>query len=86
MTEIGRPVITGGSSAGSVLTIVREAQFFAEHPYTITRQWLRNGVPISGATGTTYTRTTGDNGAAIRLRFTCTNANGSTPFDSNSIT
>lgn len=53
---------------------------------TVTRQWLRNGVAISGATGTTYTPVSGDAGQSLSIRETATNSNGSVNSTSNSLT
>lgn len=44
--------------------------------YTITHQWLRNGVPIPGATGGSYIPTTADIGAIISVAETLTNETG----------
>lgn len=37
----------------------------------VSYQWYRNGVPISGATSSTYTLTGADNGQAITLGYDC---------------
>ncbi|WP_107766387.1 Ig-like domain repeat protein [Nocardioides terrigena] len=50
---------------------------------TITRQWLRDGADISGATGTTYTVVAGDLNASITLEVTGT-LPGRTPTASRS--
>lgn len=39
--------------------------------YGATLQWYRNGVPIVGATGSTYTLTSADAGQAITLGYDC---------------
>lgn len=44
---------------------------------TYIRQWLRNGTPIAGATGTTYTIATADIGTTINAIVTATNPAGS---------
>lgn len=48
--------------------------FYSFSPATATqkRQWYRNGVAISGATGYTYTPTTADKGKSITLKITAT--------------
>lgn len=48
-------------------------------------QWLRNGSPIAGATGQSYTLAGVDGGARIVCRVTATNAGGSTQADSNTL-
>lgn len=44
---------------------------------TFQRQWIRNGSPIAGSTGTTYTIQTADIGTTINCLVTATNAAGS---------
>lgn len=85
MTNAGQPLIAGGTSVGSVMTITRPAQFIGEHPLTVNRNWQRNGVNIPGATGTTYTRVSADSGASIRCRFIAINNRGQSIWDSNAI-
>lgn len=48
-------------------------------------QWLRNGVPIGGATGQTYLLATPDLNATISLRVTATNSAGSTIATSSTV-
>lgn len=58
----GAPTLSGGSVAGSALNCgngawaadVTEASMFRA-PQTVTHTWSRNGTPIAGATGATYT-------------------------------
>ncbi len=38
----------------------------------LARQWLRNGTPISGATGASYTTVVDDVGTVLTLRVTAT--------------
>jgi serine protease len=45
---------------------------------TIVRQWLRDGEPIEGATGETYTLTTDDLGKTITYQETATSQLGPT--------
>lgn len=51
----------------------------------VTRQWLRNGVAISGATGLVHILTETDVGTLITLRETATNSAGSAQAVSNAI-
>lgn len=83
------PVVSGNTAVGSVLTA--SPGTFSNSPTSRTYQWQRNGVPISGATGMTYTTVTADSGAAIRIAETglnasATSANGVNTRVSNSIT
>jgi hypothetical protein len=43
---------------------------------TFTRQWLRNGTPIGGATGTSYTLVSADRGTTVQCEVKATNAGG----------
>lgn len=76
------PAISGNTTVGSVLTCVDGAATGTPTP-SITRQWMKNGVAISGATATTYTTVTGDIGASITCMNTATNGVG-TPATSTS--
>lgn len=73
------PSISGTPTVGSTLT--RVAGTWTGSP-TITGQWLRDGVAISGATGTTHTVVADDVGAEITYRET---ADGSTTATSAAV-
>jgi hypothetical protein len=62
------PTITGTTKVGSTLTA--RAGTWAPTPVTLSHQWLRNGVAISGATATTYKLTSTDKGKRISVRVT----------------
>ncbi|GAA2176302.1 hypothetical protein GCM10009784_22220 [Arthrobacter parietis] len=62
------PTITGMPKVGNKLTAA--SAVWSPAPTATTYQWLRNGVPISGATASTYTLTSADRGFAISVRFT----------------
>src|SRR5262245_28294400 len=80
------PVISGGISVGQTLTTT-DGTWTGNPGPTITYEWLRNGVPISGATGQTYVIQVADVGQTIRSRVTATNASGSAnATSSNSVT
>jgi hypothetical protein len=66
------PTFSGNLRDGQVLTGVN-GQFNGSSS-TVVRAWLRNGTPIAGATGATYTLAVADEGARIRFRNTATNA------------
>jgi hypothetical protein len=79
-TTAGTPFIERSGSTTLVLT--RRAQFVGAHPLTTnTPIWLRNGVQVG--TGTFFTGTL--SGSYV-CRESATNANGTTTFDSNTIT
>src|ERR1035438_147878 len=48
---------------------------------TLSYQWLRNGTAITGATSSSYTPLAGDEGTAVELQVTATNAGGSVVAD-----
>ena len=81
-TNTALPAITGTPTVGQVLTASNGTWTGTPTP-TYTRQWLRNGTVISGATGTTYTLVEADEGATIRVRVTGTNTLGSAQATSN---
>ncbi|WRH26499.1 S8 family serine peptidase [Arthrobacter sp. JZ12] len=64
----GTPTISGSATVGGVLT-ADDGQW-GPAPVSLTRQWLRNGSIILGASGTTYTAAPGDAGAKISVRVT----------------
>lgn len=69
------PAITGTPRVGQVLSGSTGTWTGTPTP-TYTRQWLRNGTAISGATGANYTLVSADAGATISLRVTATNSAG----------
>ena len=79
------PSIAGNTGLGDTLT--RTAGTWSGNPTpSLTGQWRRNGTPIAGETGTTYTIAVADSGADIDYLETATNAIGSASADSNDIT
>lgn len=62
------PTITGTTKVGSTLTA--RTGTWAPAPVTLSYQWLRNGVAISGATAGTYKLTSTDKGKRISVRVT----------------
>lgn len=69
------PYIYGDALVNSVLT-VNVGQFDGDEPIVVTKQWLRDGFDISGATNSTYTVVSGDAGKNISCKITATNAYG----------
>ena len=83
-TVLSYPVISGGTGIGQLLTCTTGTYTGSPTPF-ITRQWLRNGLPISGATGFNYTTVNDDDGTAITCEETATNYLGDIQAISNSI-
>ncbi|WP_317698063.1 hypothetical protein, partial [Aeromicrobium sp. REDSEA-S32_B7] len=52
LTATTPPVLTGDATTGSTLGSTEPV--WSRTPGTTTRQWLRDGRPVDGATGTTY--------------------------------
>lgn len=75
------PTVAGTNTVGSVQTMTN-GTFTGDGTITITRSWLRNGVPIPGQTAATYTLVAGDSGKTIKARNTATSRFGSTIADS----
>ncbi|MCU0314458.1 MAG: hypothetical protein MUC84_10420 [Solirubrobacteraceae bacterium] len=67
------PSITGTPAAGAALTC--DPGTWTGSP-ALTYQWLRDGQPISGETGATYTLAAADAGHAITCRVRAVNASG----------
>lgn len=82
----GVPVNTATPSISGTAIVGATLQSFAgswTNADSVTRQWMRNGAPIAGATGTTYQITAADEGNTIHLREAATNAVGPAYADSN---
>jgi bacillolysin len=62
------PTITGKTRVGKKLTAHEGS--WAPAGVAFAYQWLRNGTPVSGATGTTYKLKNGDKGKKISVRVT----------------
>lgn len=67
------PVVSGTPKSGETLTL--GAALYCSNnlstPVTITYQWTRNGVPISGQTASSYLLVDADSGAQVALTATC---------------
>ncbi len=75
-TVLSAPAISGTATQGQTLTATAGSYDGNPAP-TVTRQWLRDGAPISGATGLSYQLQAADVGATVTLRETATNGVGS---------
>jgi hypothetical protein len=84
--ETALPSISGSLTHGSVLTASNGT--WTGSPTGFTYQWLQCGssglfcTPISGATSSTYTTTSGDIGHEIQVLVDATNASGVTQYGS----
>jgi VCBS repeat-containing protein len=75
-TPTGQPTITGTATENQVLTVNTSAIVDADGLGTMSVQWLRDGVAISGATGTTYTLGDADVGKQISVSVSYTDGQG----------
>jgi hypothetical protein len=69
------PKITGTPKVGKTLTC-SNGTWTGSAPITYTRQWLRNGAPIAGATGSAYVAKAADKNKFLTCRVTAHNAAG----------
>lgn len=72
----GVPTITGTARVGETLSVTAATVSGNPAP-TRTWQWLRDDAAISGATSDSYTQVVADEGAALSVRQTETNSEGS---------
>ena len=79
------PVISGTTTLGSVLTSTTGTWTGNPSP-TFAYEWYRNGLPIFGATSSTYTLMAGDSNANINCYVDADNALGTITAVSNTIT
>ena len=70
LTATPTPVIAGTAQVGSALSV--SAGTWGPAPVALSYQWLRSGVAVPGATGTTYPVTPADLGATISVEVTGT--------------
>lgn len=62
--------LSGTPDVGKSLSVVSDSTGWSPTPASRTYQWLRNGVPISGASGSTYKLQTADAGKSISVEVT----------------
>jgi len=76
------PVVSGTAQVGQVLTTTTGT--WLNSP-TFSRQWFVGGLPVAGATNTTYTVLAGDVGKTINAVTTGVSTNGTQTATSNSV-
>jgi hypothetical protein len=79
------PIISGLGVEYQTLTLTSVGTWDGALPISYTYQWMRNGLPILGATTTTYALDTIDAGTNITCVVTATNPIGFTAATSNTI-
>ena len=78
------PVISGDTSLGDSLSCA-DGSWTGVPTVTLTYQWLRDGVAITGATEATYAITTADEGHLLSCQVSATNEAGSASATSNEL-
>jgi len=81
----GVPVLSGLAKVGSVLTCAPGTWAGIPKPQ-LSYQWLLNGAPIAGATGSSYTTTLADVGGKVTCEVTATTELGSVKATSTELT
>jgi hypothetical protein len=76
------PKVVGVLAVGEALTC-NEGTWKGSAPLTFEFRWLRNGLEIGGATGTTYIVASADEGQALSCKVTATNVKGHAQAISN---
>jgi Ca2+-binding RTX toxin-like protein len=72
----GNVTISGAAKQGSTLTLAHATLADADGLGAMSYQWLRGGVAVDGATGTSYTLTQADVGQAITARVSYVDGHG----------
>ncbi len=80
--NLSAPAIPTAATEGDALTC--QPGDWRYHP-AFTFQWLRDGQPIDGATGSDYTATAADVGHSLSCRVKGSNAGGDATADSNAV-
>lgn len=84
-TNTVAPSISGSPTQGGTLTGSDGTWTSAAGAISYVRAWLRDGIAISAATGSTYVLDAADVGAMIGYRVTATNSDGSTQTTSATV-
>jgi hypothetical protein len=78
------PVISGTPAAGQLLSCAT-GSWTGEEPLAYAYKWLRDGVPIAGATAATYAVGTADQGESLVCEVTAANKEGSASAISSAV-
>lgn len=73
---VGLPAILGNVQIGQILVAERNAISDADGVGLFAYQWLRDGIPINGATGNTYAVVAGDSSSQLSVAVSYTDAAG----------
>jgi hypothetical protein len=79
------PKIHGAGKAGKLLELSDEGRWVRAHPRRHGFQWLRDGLPIRGATSRRYRTAIEDAGREFACEVTASNDKGSTPEASEAV-
>jgi hypothetical protein len=83
-SSLAAPSLSGTPAVGQTLSC-SEGTWSGGTPQSHAFAWLRDGVPIAGAVGSSYVAGGADGGHALRCRVTASNLAGSLAADSNSV-
>ncbi|HEY1688084.1 MAG TPA: hypothetical protein VGF95_04395 [Solirubrobacteraceae bacterium] len=78
------PSLSGNANVGDTLSCTTGT--WVNDPTSTSYAWLRNGIPIAGQNGSTYTVSSEDEGVTLTCVVTVTNAAGSASVPSNALT
>ena len=75
-SNVSVPTVSGSAVSGETLS-GNDGEWEGQPEPALSRQWMADGVAISGATGVDYTLTDAEIGSTITLEVTATNSGGS---------
>lgn len=75
-SNVSVPTVSGSAVSGETLS-GNDGEWEGQPEPALSRQWMADGVAISGATGVDYTLTDAEIGSSITLQVTATNSGGS---------
>jgi 6-phosphogluconolactonase len=81
LVNVTAPVISGTDAVGNVLQV--STGTWSANTTGFSYQWLRDGLPIPGATGSSYTVQIADQGHSLTCQVTATDASGASASSSS---